>query len=158
MNQPTRYAPSAICATCKRRLVPSDEYDDAGTIVAVGFKHQRAAVGEVACTDLQPVLFEAGGVHPEQVSVCDFCGALPRKAWLYPASDFTTPGDPDLVMVGDWVACQDCHEDIGAKSWDRMAERQCRVHGLTLSRGLRVHFTGIFRGFDMHRTGSPTPL
>lgn len=158
MNQPTRHVPSAICATCKRRLVPSDQFDGAGEIVAVGFEHQLPAIGEVPCTDLRPILFEAGGVHPEQVSVCDFCGGLPEQAWLYRASDFTVPGDPRMVMIGDWVACQECHTDIAAKSWDRMAERQCRVHGLTLSLGLRTHFIGIFRSFDMHRTGAPTRL
>lgn len=158
MTDSARHAPSAICGTCHRRLVPADSYDDAGTLLGVSFTHQLLAVGQSPCDKLDPVTFEAGGSHPEQVSICDFCGGEPDAGWVYPAEDFPCPGDPDLRMIGEWVACEPCHTDIGAKAWDRMAERQGRVHGFFMTRQARTHFVGIFRAFDMHRLGDPRPL
>ena len=156
MNNPTT-AQSAICATCRRRLIPTDQLDDAGRRIGTTFEHQLVAVGEVPCSNLVVIPVESAAAHPDQVSVCDFCGGT-GVAWRYPADDFPTPGDPELVMTGEWMACYPCHADIQAKSWDRMAERQGRVHGFFMTRQARTHFVGIFRAFDMHRTGEPTPL
>lgn len=151
MNQPSRIVPSAVCANCRRRLQPYENRDPEGNVVEFGYKHPKMLPG-VTCDKVEPLLFDSDDRHPDQVSVCDFCGCA-GVSWDYHADDFPTPNDPGLMMVGMWSACQDCHDDIEDERWVAMACRQCKVFGIAPNTDRVTHFVHIFQAFAAHRQG-----
>jgi hypothetical protein len=154
--QPPRLAPSAVCATCRRRLLPYENRDGAGNVVDFGYEHPKMLPG-VTCDRLEPLLFDSDDRQPDQVSVCDFCGCA-GVSWDYPADDFPVPNDPHMVMVGMWSACHDCHEDIERERWVHMAFRQCKVYGVLPTQDRVAHFVNIFKAFAAHRRGEATAI
>ena len=146
----------AICANCRRRLLPLYSYDDAGEQTGVTFEHGLELPG-VHCPEVVPIAIDTDDRSPDQVSVCDFCGA-PGVAWDYPTADFMTPGDDGLLMTGMWSACDGCHVEIEALAWDRVAERHARFNRYHLLPRQRAHLIGIFRAFAAHRQGPATRI
>ena len=151
MNEHTRLAQSAVCATCRRRLIPYEDVDASGSVTGTGWHHPQMVPG-VECNKLVPILFDGDDRAPDQVSVCDFCG-VPGISWDYPAESFMCPGDPTYSFTGAWTACEACHRDIEERRWEAMARRQCEVFGMDPDAVAVAHFVGIFVAFDHHRCG-----
>ncbi len=68
-------------------------------------------------------------VHqPPDGPICDFCSRRPVK-WHYPAKDIrsvkgvSVPGLIDQDSIGDWAACQTCHDLIEAGDNHGLANR-----------------------------------
>lgn len=147
----TRFAPSAICANCRRRLIPNEQRDGDGNVLTYTYEHPRQLAG-VDCTKVEPLLFDGEDRAPDQVSVCDFCG-IPGVSWDYPAEAFMCPGDPIFMFSGAWTACDACHADIEVERWGTMALRQCQVFGMDPIPSALTHFVNIFTAFAKNRTG-----
>lgn len=147
----------AVCANCRRILIPIEDRDAEDNTLRVHYHHPQALPG-VVCDNLEPIFFNEGERSPiSAVTVCDFCGVA-GVDWEYPAVDHGVQGDPHMVMCGAWVACDACHRDIEAKAWNRMAERWFQVHQRTANRLTRMHFISVYRGFEAHRTGPAVQL
>ena len=54
--------------------------------------------------------------------LCDFCSA-PDAGWRHPARSFTTFSGVVGESVGDWAACQECHQLIVSDERARLTER-----------------------------------
>ena len=56
--------------------------------------------------------------------ICDFCSA-PDPGWRYPARNFIGYAACGIVgeSVGEWAACQECHQLIVAGDRSRLTER-----------------------------------
>lgn len=154
MNDPSLIAPSAVCANCRRRLLPYENRDERGNVLSYGYQHPKMLPG-VDCPSVDPIPLQGHDRDPDQVSVCDFCGCA-GVSWDYQSEDFPTPNDPGLMMTGMWSACEDCHADIEEERWVAMARRQYKVFGSPPTAvGVR-HFVSLFDAFAKHRKGPAT--
>jgi hypothetical protein len=103
--------------------------------------------------------------------VCDFCCA-PEAGWRYPARTFDSRdlalvdialkrpfaqngGSMTPRSVGDWCACDACHEDIQRNRWDAIADRNLRGKPRFIRRELRPEIRRLHRQFQANRTGDP---
>ncbi len=143
----------AICLKCRRPYEVVDRYDDDGNFLGASYVHATGA----GCTGSIPVFGEEGAESSDQVSVCDFCHG-PEVAWDYPADDFPTPGDEELLMTGVWKACHPCHDDIEAGDWHRIIERWSVVNGMVVDGPTRAHVAGIYSEFTLRRRGAATRI
>lgn len=104
--------------------------------------------------------------HAEVKGVCDFC--LERDpAWIYPCESYGTiigtkleSGDlkaEHYGSVGDWGACDTCHDFIEAGDWESMLERNLNSHPERLIEPvkslLKKAIREMWRGFESNRTG-----
>lgn len=109
-----------------------------------------------------------GDVNYEQIRitlVCDFCSTPDDVAWTYPCEDFVVaglvPGLPNEVKVGDWAACEACHDLIEAGAWAEVGKRAVdhHVERHPLPAKARSLLTILLRklhtDFQQHRTGTP---
>ncbi len=160
MSQPaTDKYPSnpAICFNCRMVLTRTDHFDPADNYLGTTYEHPLASIGHIDCPEVVPMYFTEGDRHPEQNSICDFCGAL-GVAWDYPTDDFSTPGDDELIMVGVWAACDLCHDDIEADRWDMVLKRWCMVNESVLDESAAAHLAGIYSEFRLNRQGAARPV
>lgn len=102
----------------------------------------------------------------EVKGVCDFCIAS-DPIWVYPAKSFhidiaerQEPGSvhtSSYGSVGDWGACQTCHDDIEADRWDAIMERNLGsdpIRGIEpIKTLLKLKLAEMYKGFRLHRTG-----
>lgn len=106
-------------------------------------------------------------VEPSQ-NVCDFC-SQPSPAWRYPCATFdsfvvetdtqTVTGTP----VGDWLACEPCHDlierDDRVALVDRAVATPKTFSGIEVPEDIARTFTReLHEGFFAHRTGEAVRL
>jgi hypothetical protein len=92
-------------------------------------------------------------VMPQKV--CDFC-SMASISWQYPARSFDAMrGVFTFRSIGEWNACETCHDLIEGENWTRLANRcaehfcKHRMQHKACSRlMLKLH-----RKFARHRTG-----
>lgn len=58
-------------------------------------------------------------VGDDRDPICDFCGE--PATWRLLA--FNANMGPGMTSVGDWAACETCHEHVDNRAWVRLARR-----------------------------------
>ena len=100
------------------------------------------------------------------ILLCDFC-SKPSPNWRYPASEFTTVPEPEqspATSIGDWAACDTCHDLIEASEWIglcvRSTETLIAVRPDLLDRTDEIAkvMVSLHCGFRDHRGGPPTHI
>lgn len=134
-----------VCRICRRPLDPYQRHDDDGTVVNARWIHPSA--DRPADHDPDPVPLEASG--GEMVGTCDF-SSDPGPTWRYPCGDFAVPW---CGSVGDWAACDACHDLIERGVWTAVAGRAVAKYPEALRRGARREVDQIHRLFRKHRIG-----
>ncbi len=90
--------------------------------------------------------------------ICDFCSSTP-VTWSYPAKTHESFAMEGLrgESVGDWAACDICHEYIESDNWQALLDRSCATfvlqHPNISDRFLREDLKSFHNLFRMHRTG-----
>lgn len=110
--------------------------------------------------------------RPPDNLLCDFCcGPLGDHCWTYPCGDIELPlvMDPTGLPArsdDSWACCLECHPQVQAKDWRKLAERsfwvQFSMTGETIM-AIPPTFCDEFCGeiiqhferFDAARTGEP---
>ena len=84
---------------------------------------------------------------------CDFCDN-PGPSWYYPAQSFDMVHGV-LGSLGEWSACETCHELIEGEDWialaDRCAEMICKDS--TQRERCAAYTLKLHAKFVRHRTG-----
>ena len=143
MTNPTEHR---ICIVCGAYLTRETDENDRVT----GWEHSRGFLVDHPAVAVRPS--EAlGQIHPH----CDFCGAQVsvEQVWTHPCEDFTDEATGSM-MLGDWAACDACHERImendvpdgtvyrwldenvdlvDLETWDELKLRMYRTHELFLA-------------------------
>ena len=57
---------------------------------------------------------------------CDFCSS-PKVTWRYPARDFMAPNLMASESVGEWLACDTCHDLIERGERGALCERSMAI-------------------------------
>jgi hypothetical protein len=100
--------------------------------------------------------------------ICDFC-SIPEGHWRYPTATFSTPDLPagyharaqlptafiEPRSIGDWMACDDCHDDIEAGHWDHLAKRSVRHQPVAVRPFMLDAVRSLHREFAKNRSGPP---
>jgi hypothetical protein len=102
--------------------------------------------------------------HTPQL-VCDFC-STPSPAWRYPALSFIVAEykTPVQQAVGDWAACEECHQLIEAGNAAALALRSADLLILAHPEMLPSfdwvldQMTELHAQFFANQTGSPKPI
>jgi hypothetical protein len=97
----------------------------------------------------------------EVAKICDFC-CHPRHppAWCYPGKDFVTIENFSR-SVGDWVACERCHDLIEARRFVQLCEISVKAFlkkhpdAHSDKRFIRAEIAHIQNEFRAHRAGDP---
>ena len=94
-------------------------------------------------------------------SICDFCSD-PHVAWRYPAHSFVAYAVAGIVgqSIGDWAACNVCHEliEVGdraalvERSLSRLLEKHPDVRADEAE--LRSELASLHGMFFAHQTGA----
>jgi heterodisulfide reductase subunit C len=96
---------------------------------------------------------------------CDFCSA-PCPTWRYPARSFIAYRASNLAgeSVGDWAACDACHELIEADDRQHLAERSLNElilkhpEARAAAEILLQDLAQLHRQFFEHRHGPAVPV
>lgn len=107
-------------------------------------------------------------VQPAEGPICDFCSERPVK-WRYPAIDIKPAESislPELKQssIGDWAACQTCHDLIEAENWPDLARRSAQSVVMSTPKlapvylGLVAMSRALHTEFRAARTGPATPV
>lgn len=92
-------------------------------------------------------------VMPQKV--CDFC-SMPSVSWQYPARSFDAMrGVFRLRSIGEWNACETCHDLIEGGNWTALAHR-CAEYFCKHSMQYEACSTFMLKvhaKFARHRTG-----
>jgi hypothetical protein len=138
-----------VCRVCRRPLDIYQAHED-GAVVE--FRWLHPGVDRPVDHEPDPVrLADSGG---EMVSSCDFCTG-PAPGWRYPARDF---GTEPWGSVGDWSACDACHDLIEAGLWAKVTYRALKSYPSRQREQLRPHVEALHAEFRRHRSGDPTRL
>lgn len=97
--------------------------------------------------------------------ICDFCSAQ-NPAWQYPALTFLAYCISHIggESVGDWAACDACHQLIEAEDRRGLAQRSLQElilkHPETSSAAteLYLELVELQQQFFLHRSGEATPI
>lgn len=159
MTDPMDLKHDLMCETCKRPLDVLTDLDGS----MVGYAHaSNISVGP----HHYPIPVQR--IDALASVVCDFC-STPDGAWRYPTQTFETEdvnasenGEPYGPItprsVGDWMACDVCHDDIEANRWDALAKRSLRGQPAFLRREAMPRIRTLHRTFVAHRTGPALSL
>jgi len=101
----------------------------------------------------------------DAIMLCDFCSGL-DPAWRYPARSFIAYCTPDLAgeSVGDWAACECCHDLIEANDRAGLVQRSLdelvAKHPETKPAAavFHQHLTELHDQFFAHRCGAAAPV
>jgi hypothetical protein len=93
--------------------------------------------------------------------LCDFCSA-PSPAWRYPARTFLAYCIPNIAgeSVGDWAACDSCHDLIESDDKRGLAKRSLdeliskHAESREAAAVLYEELAGLHQKFFEHRTGA----
>ena len=97
--------------------------------------------------------------------LCDFCSA-PNPTWKYPARSFIGYEEHGIAgeSVGDWAACEVCHELIAANDRVGLTERSAatliafRPELAEIRKELTTELAMLHTRFFENRLGVPTPI
>jgi hypothetical protein len=98
-------------------------------------------------------------------AICDFCSGR-SVAWRYPARSFVAYVVASIggESVGDWAACNECHDLIEASDIKGLRERSLKAlidkhpEMVSVRDALGEHMAGLHMLFFENRTGAATPL
>jgi hypothetical protein len=98
-------------------------------------------------------------------AICDFCSG-PRVAWRYPARSFVAYVVASIggESVGDWAACDECHDLIEASDREGLTERSLEAliekhpEMTSVRDTITEHMAGLHILFFENRTGAATPV
>lgn len=94
-------------------------------------------------------------------AICDFC-STPRVAWRYPARSFIAYIVASIggESVGDWAACDECHDLIESVDSERLKERSLNAlierhpEMASVRDALAEHMAALHILFFKNRTGA----
>ena len=97
--------------------------------------------------------------------ICDFCSA-PAPAWRYPARTFLAYCVANVAgeSVGDWAACDACHQLIEAEDRQGLAQRSLdemilkHPEARPAAAALYEDLAGLHDQFFAHRIGTAVPI
>ena len=88
--------------------------------------------------------------------ICDFCSD-PHPVINEAARDFQVNPGPIGVSVGDWGACQECHEMIEREDWLGLEERAIKAmrakYPNESKKSVQLAVQSLQRQFRIHRRG-----
>ena len=98
-------------------------------------------------------------------AICDFCSRS-RVAWRYPARSFVAYVIASIggESVGDWAACDECHDLIESGDSKGLKERSLNAligrhpEMASVRDSLAEHLAALHMLFFENRTGAATPL
>ena len=97
------------------------------------------------------------GVRGNPSSDCDFCGVV-GASWSYQVDQVERAvghgHNLEVRSVGNWAACEQCHELIEGEDWNGLLSRSLEYLGLAVGANRRIHLTKVLLDFQhMFREG-----
>jgi hypothetical protein len=163
MNLPKEpVAPEMVCEICGYGLEQYEQWAG-GKLQSSEYSHGYLPPG---IPPHQPVPRPRPGNHADVMGVCDFC-TEPDPAWIYPCESYHTMLGTKFEIdgwksesygsVGDWGACDTCHNMIETGNWDAMVERNLKAQPERqvepAKSFLKKAIREMWRGFEANRTG-----
>ena len=147
-----------VCRTCRRPLDLHTQLDPDGNIINYKWMHTHLDRIQPETHPPQPV--RANDTGGEIVGTCDFC-SQPHPTWIYPCKSFNLPNPTcqgaGYGSVGDWGACDTCHNLIQKGLWPQITQRAIKHQPKQLQPTAKRWVTQLHRAFRNNQTGQPHP-
>lgn len=157
-------APGMVCGTCGYGLETYELWEN-GKLTSSRYEHGYLPPEIDRSHEIKPILRDTLK-ESEILGFCDFCLA-PNPPWTYPCGSYHVAiGTKNITggtatesygSVGDWGACDACHDDIEADCWGNVLERNLRSDPERMVEPLRtllsIKIREMWRDFERSRTG-----